>query len=118
MLQSLWAAFKAKFPPNRAIIAIMGVLTPLLAIAAGDLATWSTKHVAGLHLTQGGLTAAFIAGAATVVAAVVPLAYRWMTGWIAHEGRAHEIELAVIQAGHTLPVKAQDIADNREEVKP
>jgi hypothetical protein len=103
-MKLFWEAFKAKFPPNRAAAAIMVTVTPILAIAAGDLATWSTRHVAGLHLTQGKIFGVFLAGAGAVVLPAVTAGYKWFSGWIQHEGAKQRKEVALIEAGHQTTV--------------
>lgn len=107
MLEAIWDSIKAKFPPNRAVVAIMAVVTPVLAIAAGDLATWATVHAASLHLTSGEIFGVFVAGVTAVVAPAVTWLYKWMTGWIQHEGAKQRKEVALIEAGHQTTVEAE-----------
>jgi hypothetical protein len=99
MLATFWAAFKAKVPPNRAAAAIMATLTPVLAIAAGNLATWSTIHLAQLHLTTGQLFGVFVTGAAAVVFPAVTAGYQWFTGWIQRDAHKQALERALVDHG-------------------
>jgi len=107
-MKVFWEAFKAKFPPNRAVVAVMAVATPVLAIAAGDLATWATVHAASLHLTSGQIFGVFVAGATAVVAPAVTWLYKWMTGWVQHEGARQRKEVALIDAGHQITLDNLD----------
>jgi hypothetical protein len=79
LLSDLIDYLQAKFPPNRVVV----LLTPLFSAASGWLAVLSAEHTPFLNLSQGQLTAVFIAGAGIVVPAV----YKWLDGWQAHEAR-------------------------------
>lgn len=79
LLDALIDYLQAKFPPNRVVI----LLTPVFAAAAAFVAAWTAKHVPGLRLDQGQLTAIFVTGAASVI----PLVYKWLDGWQKHEAQ-------------------------------
>lgn len=70
------------FPSNRLVI----LATPIAAALAGYICTWTTKHIAFLHLDQGQTTAVFISG----IGLVVTMAYKWLDGWQKHEQSVRE----------------------------
>jgi hypothetical protein len=62
------------------------LLTPVFAGLAGSLSTWMADNLPGApQIDQAGLTAIFVAGAASATAA----AYKWLKGWQDHEMRQH-----------------------------
>lgn len=104
MLADLWESFKSKWPPNRVAVLLCATVLPVLTIAGGDVAAWSATHFPTLHLTGAGVTAAFVAGMVAVALPGVTAAYKWFGGWIKHEGHDHEIDTALIAAGHVPEV--------------
>jgi hypothetical protein len=73
--------------PNR----IVAMLTPVLALAAGAVATWLAEHFPGVNVSQDALEEIFIAGAVTVLAP----AGQWLYGWQKHEAREAEAQQTV-----------------------
>jgi hypothetical protein len=106
MLEAIWNSVKAKWPPNRAFGALMVVGTPALAIVSGWVATRATTL--GLHFTQGEVFGVFLAGATAVVLPAITFAYKWMSGWIQHEGAKQRKEVALIEAGHQTTLNPED----------
>src|SRR3954468_18026072 len=85
------------FPTNR----MVAVLTPLVfAPLAGSISVLAAKHLPGMNIDQGSLTAVFVAGA-TIAFGKAAL---WMKGWQDWEQR--EQPAAVADSGAT-----EDVAD-------
>ena len=76
--------------PNR----IVTLLTPVFAGLAGSVATWMADNLPGApQISTDGLTAIFVAGAASATAA----AYKWLQGWQAHEAHTANVGLTLLQ---------------------
>jgi hypothetical protein len=105
MLETFWNSFKAKWSPNRVAVALCALVAGPLAIAGGDVSAWSATHFPGLHLSAPEVTAAFIAGVGAVALPLATAAYKWFTGWVSHENADHELEKAMVGAGH-IPDRA------------
>lgn len=73
-IAALWYYIREKFPINR----VVTILTPFLAVISGYVWTWAADNLPFVadNLSEGQLTAIFIAGAASAVA----LAYQWING--------------------------------------
>ena len=79
--------------PNRVVAA----LTPIVFVPlAGYIATLVAKHVPGVQIDQGQITAVFVAGALSVL----PPMWKWLDGWQKYEQREQEAELAARLGGH------------------
>jgi hypothetical protein len=73
--------------PNR----VVAVLTPIVFVPlAGYIATLVAKHVPGVQIDQGQITAVFVAGALSVL----PPMWKWLDGWQKYEQREQDARLA------------------------
>lgn len=69
---------------------IVVLLTPIFAGLAGTFTSWAAQNLPGSpQLDSAELTALFVAGAATGLAAV----WKWLQGWQGYEARQWELEL-------------------------
>jgi hypothetical protein len=111
MIETFWNSFKAKWPPNRAAVALCALVAGPLAIAGGDVAAWSATHFPGLHLTAGQVTAAFIAGVAAVALPLCTAAYKWFGGWIQGDAHKQELERLLVREQGVDPTEAKAQVD-------
>ena len=87
-------------PPNR----IVALLTPVIALASGALATWLADHVPGLTVSAGELQAVFIAG----LAAVLAPAAQWLYGAQKYERHQAELERGALDADAAAAARASE----------
>lgn len=112
LLNPIIDRLQAKFPPARATLAILAILTPIVAAGAAVATPWLATHFPGLpQFTTGQLTAFALGGIGSVLSIAVPLGYKYIDGWQKKEerdeGHEHRIELALIEAGH-IPNRAHE----------
>lgn len=82
---------REKFPLNRTVIYITGVVTVFVTPLAGGVAAWLAEH-APLVAEQVGskqLTAIFVTGSVSFAAFVITALYKFLDGWQKHEARIH-----------------------------
>jgi hypothetical protein len=86
-------------PPNR----IVALFTPVVAVAAGAVATWLADNV-GLHVSEGELQAVFIAG----IAAVLAPSAQWLHGFQKYEAHQQVLDQAAQAADEQAVAVAED----------
>jgi hypothetical protein len=93
-------------PPNR----IVALFTPIIAVAAGGVATWLADNV-GLNVDQGELQAVFVAG----LLAVLAPAAQWLHGNQRWERYQQDLDQAALQADTEAAARAGDAGEEPYE---
>lgn len=122
LLDAVIDGLQAKFPPARATLAIIALVTPIVAAGAAVGTAWVAVKFPSLpKFTPAEVTALALGGLTAVVAPAVKLGYRYIDGWQAKEQRDaaaaerakerdHELELAAVNQGHVTE-RAQALID-------
>lgn len=115
LLNAVINGLQKKFPPARATLAIVALVTPLVAAASAVGTPWVATHFPGLPaFTSGQLTTFALGGIAAVLGAAVPLAYRYIDGWQKKEEADRVAEAATLAHKRAVELKLVDRGENTE----
>lgn len=109
LLNAIIDGLQRKFPPARATLAIVALVTPVVAAASAVGTPWVATHFPGLPaFTSGQLTTFALGGIAAVLGAAVPLAYRYIDGWQKKEEADRTAAAATLAHKRAVELKLVD----------
>lgn len=109
LLNAVIDGLQRKFPPARATLAIVALVTPVVAAASAVGTPWVATHFPGLPtFTSGQLTTFALGGIAAVLGAAVPLAYRYIDGWQKKEEADRTAAAATLAHKRAVELKLVD----------